>query len=70
MYMALVLACLISDPNQCLVLEDQRGPYKTYERCEARALEMSQAIHISMSGFKPRQWKCKSVVKGQLSSQW
>jgi hypothetical protein len=70
MYMALVLACLISDPNQCLVLEDQRGPYKTYERCEARALEMSQAIHLTMSGFKPYQWKCKPVAKGQLSSQW
>jgi len=70
MYMALVLACLISDPNQCVVLEDQRGPYQTYERCKSRAFEMSQAIHINMSGFKPYQWKCKPISNGQLSSQW
>lgn len=67
MYIALVVACLISDPNQCVGLEDQRGPYSTYERCEARALEMSQAVHVWMAGFKPRYWQCKPVKKGQLS---
>jgi hypothetical protein len=70
MYIALVLACWYSDPNYCRVLEDQRGPYPSYEQCQTRALEMSEAVHRHMQGYKPVQWKCKGVGKGQLTAPW
>lgn len=70
MYIALVMACLVNDPAYCKVLEDQRGPYETYERCQARAYEMSEAVHRHMRGYKSIRWKCKPVAKGQLSGRW
>jgi hypothetical protein len=70
MYIALVLACWYSDPSYCRVLEDQRGPYSSYEQCQTRALEMSKDVHRHMQGYKAVQWKCKSVVKGQLTTPW
>jgi len=50
------------------LLEDQRGPYSTYERCEARALEMGRAVHIHMKGYRPIWWRCDSLPKGKLST--
>ena len=70
MFIALVMACHVWDPSYCKVLEDQRGPYKSYEQCQVRALEMSEDVHRHMQGYKPIQWKCKSVVKGQLTASW
>jgi hypothetical protein len=67
MFQAILFACLLSDPTHCVMLEDQRGPYKTYERCEARAYEMSEAVHRWMSGFKPTKWNCRSLPKGSLT---
>ena len=70
MYIALVLACWWTDSNYCRVIEDQRGPYKSYERCQVRALEMSEDVHIHMQGYKAVQWKCKAVPKGVLTAPW
>ena len=70
MYIALVMACLISDPSHCQILEDQRGPYETYELCQARALEMSRDVNKHMPYFKPVRWKCRGVGKGQLTTGW
>ena len=70
MYIALVLACWYNDPNYCRVIEDQRGPYETYERCKTRALEMSRDVNEYMPGFKPMRWKCRVVGKGQLTTRW
>ena len=67
MFQALVLACMVLQPDQCLQLEDQRGPYKTYERCEARVYEMSRVVHIYLKGYKPVSWKCVPLPKGKLS---
>ena len=64
------MACHVWDPNYCKVLEDQRGPYKSYEQCQARALEMSEDVHRHMQGYKSVKWKCKGVVKGQLTAPW
>jgi|DEB0MinimDraft_4_1074332.scaffolds.fasta_scaffold07351_2 hypothetical protein len=67
MFQAILFVCLISDPTHCLILEDQRGPYKTYERCETRAYEMSRMVHIKMRGYKPTKWNCRSLPKGALT---
>jgi hypothetical protein len=68
MFQALVLACLIFEPTKCWQLEDQRGPYKSYEQCKARAYEMSQAVHIHMRGYRPVSWKCQRLPEGKLST--
>ena len=70
MYLALVMICMIGQPNYCQILEDQRGPYETYERCKTRALEMSRDVNEYMPGFKPMRWKCRGVGKGQLTTRW
>ena len=70
MYLALVWACLVNQPGYCKVLEDQRGPYNSYEKCEARAYEMSEAVHIHMKGYKATRWKCKALPKGQLTTTY
>ena len=70
MYIALVMACLVSDPSYCKVLEDQWGPYKSYEACEERALAMGRLVSRHMPGYKAVRWKCNPAGKGQLSSQW
>tara|TARA_Y100001973_G_C4954212_1_gene211756 strand:+ start:341 stop:553 length:213 start_codon:yes stop_codon:yes gene_type:complete len=70
MYIALVMICMMGNPNYCQILEDQRGPYKTYERCQDRAMEMARDVSEYMPSFKPVRWKCKGVGKGQLTTTW
>jgi len=68
MFQALVLACMILQPTVCWQLEDQLGPYKSYERCEARAMEMGRSVHLHMKGYRPVSWKCQALPKGRLST--
>ena len=68
MFQALVLTCMIFQPTECLQLEDQRGPYRSYESCESRAIEMARSVHIYMKGYKPISWKCQALPKGKLST--
>ena len=67
MFQAIVLACLAFNMEQCYQLEDQRGPYQTYEKCEKRAYEMSRAVHQHMRGYKPVSWQCRTLPKGKLT---
>lgn len=67
MFQALVLACMVANMGQCYELEDQRGPYETYERCEKRAYEMARVVHIYMKGYKPVSWQCRPLPKGILT---
>tara|TARA_R110002020_G_scaffold63156_2_gene168573 strand:+ start:1398 stop:1610 length:213 start_codon:yes stop_codon:yes gene_type:complete len=40
MFEAMVIVCLMNNPNQCKALQDTRGPYKTLEICKERLNEM------------------------------
>ena len=40
MFTAVVVACHITNAMACIQFTDNRGPYKTMERCEARIEEM------------------------------
>ena len=68
MYQALVWACLVWNGEGCKILEDQRGPYESYNRCQVRALEMSEDVHIHMIGYKATRWKCRPLPKGRLTA--
>lgn len=67
MYKAIVLACLISSPEQCWEFVDTRGPYQTIQQCTARSYEMANAIReIHKGGMEPQQFKCEPLVGMKL----
>ena len=68
MFKCIVVACLISQPNYCQVLENTEYPvvYKTYEACKNRALEIASQIPIYLQGYKATKWKCTEVQEGKL----
>jgi hypothetical protein len=53
MFKAIIVACHIANPNNCIIITDERGPYDTEEKCQARIEEM---IHDSISIFLYKQW--------------
>lgn len=53
MFKAIIVACHIADPTNCIIITDQRGPYDTEDKCQARIEEM---IHDSISIFTMKQW--------------
>tara|TARA_R110000796_G_scaffold17588_8_gene54005 strand:+ start:500 stop:703 length:204 start_codon:yes stop_codon:yes gene_type:complete len=67
MFKAIVLACSISAPADCLEWHDSLGPYKTEGRCEARAFEMARQINEAVPDTMARRWRCQLLKKGQLS---
>jgi len=58
MFEALVLACLISNPNECYEFVDTRGPYITRSSCIKRTKEMRDSI-LTMPDFNPQAFKCR-----------
>jgi hypothetical protein len=65
---ALVLACLIGDPTDCIQLENTRHPLRTYAQCEARAMEMGSAVNKYMTGYKAISWKCTPLQQGKFTN--
>jgi len=63
MFTAIVLACHIANANACIQLVDNRGPYKTEERCEERIEEiLASAVRIHVkngSPFLPKEFMCR-----------
>jgi len=43
MFEAMLIACLMGNPKQCITVTDTRGPYLTGERCEIRIMEMIES---------------------------
>jgi len=67
MFKAIVLACAIASPTECIEFHDTRGPYATQAKCKERALEMSRDIGEMTHGLMPIKWQCKPLRKGMLS---
>jgi hypothetical protein len=66
-FKAIVLACAIAAPTECIEFHDVRGPYATIEACEERAMTMGRDIGEMAHGLMPISWKCKALRKGMLS---
>tara|TARA_R100001460_G_scaffold25883_1_gene52149 strand:+ start:2815 stop:3024 length:210 start_codon:yes stop_codon:yes gene_type:complete len=68
MFKCLVIACLISNPSYCQVLENTEYPvvYKTYDECKVRAMEIASQIPIFLRGYRATKWKCKEVQEGKF----
>ena len=67
MFKAIVLACAIANPTDCIEFHDTRGPYADINKCEERAMEMGRDIGEMTHGLMPISWKCKPLRKGMLS---
>ncbi len=68
MFKAIVLACAIATPTECIEFHDTRGPvYPTQEACRERAMEMARDIGEMVHGLRPVKWMCKPLRKGMLS---
>ena len=68
MFKCLVIACLISNPNMCQILENTEYPvvFKSYDTCKDRALEIASQVPIFLKGFRATKWKCSRVAEGRF----
>lgn len=68
MFKAIVLACYIASPTDCIEFHDTRGPvFKSEKDCEARAMEMTRDIGEMLPYLMPTKWRCQALRKGMLS---
>ena len=58
MYELFVLACLISNPNQCITLQDLYSPHNTHDKCLARAYGISHEMKNYMPHYFAKSYKC------------
>ena len=58
MYELFVLACLVSNPQQCLTLQDLYSPHDTHDKCLARAYVISQEIPLYLPKYFAKSYKC------------
>ena len=63
MYELFVLACLISNPTQCVTLEDLFSPHKTHDKCLARAYEIASEMPSYVPQYFPKAYKCLDMEK-------
>ena len=63
MYELFVLACLISNPTQCVTLEDLYSPHKTHDKCLARAYEIASEMPSYVPQYFPKAYKCLDMSK-------
>jgi len=66
MFKAVVLACIIGAPTECVEFHDIRGPYSTERECRNRAMEMSRDVG-EIANLMPIKWRCDLLRKGMLS---
>lgn len=67
MFKTIVIACALADMTNCVQFIDTRGPYPTFERCQARAYEMGNAIMTIQGEYiRPVTFECKKLIGTQL----
>jgi hypothetical protein len=63
MFEAMVLVCLLRDPQTCQTLMDIEGPYKTEIECEVRAHEIAMELPEWMPEYIAVRYKCNRKGK-------
>lgn len=63
MYELFVLACLVSNPNKCVTLQDLYSPHDTHDKCLTRAYVIGQEMPIYMPHYYPKSYKCIDMKK-------
>ena len=59
MFEAVVLACLMSQPNMCIEAEDSWGPYETEAECVTRVHQMVTTMQMAFPQPHTYRYKCK-----------
>ena len=72
MYELFVLACLVTNPNQCVTLEDLYGPYDTHDKCLTRAYVIAREMSEYIPDYFPRSYKCLDMKKegNKINTTW
>jgi len=64
-FKAIVLACVIGAPTECVEFHSYIYS-ETREDCRKRAFEMSRDIG-EIANLMPMRWRCQQLAEGQLS---
>ena len=64
MFEAMVLVCMLKDPNICHTLLDTQGPYAKESQCVRRAYEIAVQLPEHMPEYIATQYMCVSKGKG------
>ncbi len=62
MFTAVVLACVMGMPDNCITADDNYGPYKTEEECVTRAYQMITSMHTILP--VPHMFKYRCTIEG------
>jgi len=63
MYELFVLACLLSNPTQCVTLKDLYSPHDTHDKCLTRAYVISHEIPEYLPQYYAKAYKCLDMSK-------
>jgi hypothetical protein len=66
MFKAIVLACVIGAPTDCIEFHSIIYS-ETKQTCKTRALEMSRDIG-ELINLMPMKWRCQPLKEGQLAN--
>ena len=61
MYALFVLACLVSNPKECVTLQDLYSPHKNHDTCLARAYIIAKEMQLYMPNYFPKSYKCLNM---------
>ena len=72
MFKLFVLACLMSNPEQCITLHDLYGPYDTHDKCLARAYVIAKEMPEYVPLYFPKSYKCLNIEEegSKLNTKW
>lgn len=66
MYQAIVIACMVANPQICVTFEGQQW-FEIERVCKSRALQMASDVHKHYKGYKAIRYNCRGLPQGQLS---
>lgn len=66
MFQAVVLACLIAQPDVCIEFVNARHPLRSVKECEERVFEMANSIAKRLPDYQAVAYKCTPLKDGKL----
>ena len=66
MFKAIVLACVIGAPTDCIEFHSIIYS-ETREACRSRAMTMAKDVG-EIANLMPKQWRCQPLKEGQLTN--
>ena len=69
MFQAIVIACALGDPTNCIKFENDnlRFPLETRAACERRAMQMAADVDRLISDMRAIAWRCQKLKEGSFT---